>query len=50
MNSKELREKAIKRYENGESPEEIYQSFGKVISLFLNSFSILYVIEKLTEK
>jgi len=26
MNSKELREKAIKRYENGESPKEIYQS------------------------
>jgi hypothetical protein len=29
MNSKELREKAIKRYENGESPKEIYQSLGK---------------------
>ena len=50
MNSKELREKAIKRYENGESPKEIYQSFDIAITLFLNSFSILYVIEKLTEK
>jgi len=49
MNSKELREKAIKRYENSESPEEIYQSLGKVITLFLNSLSILYVIKKLTE-
>jgi hypothetical protein len=29
MNIKELREKAIKRYENGESPKEIYQSLGK---------------------
>jgi len=29
MNSKELREKAIKRYENCESPKEIYQSLGK---------------------
>jgi hypothetical protein len=25
MNIKELREKAIKRYKNGESPKEIYQ-------------------------
>ena len=24
MNNKELREKAIKRYKNGESPKEIY--------------------------
>ena len=29
MNIKELRKKAIKRYKNGESPKEIYQSFGK---------------------
>ena len=34
MNSKELREKAIKRYENGESPKEIYQSLGKGKSWF----------------
>jgi transposase len=29
MNIKELRKQAIKRYENGESPKEIYQSLGK---------------------
>jgi len=29
MNIKELREQAIKRYKNGESPKEIYQSLGK---------------------
>ena len=29
MNIKELREQAIKRYENSESPKEIYQSLGK---------------------
>jgi len=29
MNAKELREQAILRYENGESPKEIYQSLGK---------------------
>jgi len=29
MNIKELREKAIKSYKNGESPQEIYQSLGK---------------------
>ena len=29
MNIKKLREQAIKRYENGESPKEIYQSLGK---------------------
>jgi putative transposase len=29
MNNKELRELAIRRYENGESPEKIYQSLGK---------------------
>jgi putative transposase len=29
MDEKELREKAIKRFENGESPKEIYQSLGK---------------------
>ena len=49
MNIKELREQAIKRYENGESLMEIYQSLGKVRTLFLNSLGILYVIEKLTE-
>jgi len=34
MNIKELREKATKRYENGESPKEIYQSLGKGKSWF----------------
>jgi len=29
MNIKELREKAIKRYKNGEFPKDIYQSLGK---------------------
>ena len=29
MNAKELREQAIKRYKNCESPKEIYQSLGK---------------------
>lgn len=29
MNAKQLREKAIRRYENGESPKEIYQSLNK---------------------
>lgn len=29
MNEKQLRETAIRRYENGESPKEIYQSLGK---------------------
>lgn len=29
MNKKEIREQAIRRYENGESPTEIYQSLGK---------------------
>ncbi|MBU2102486.1 MAG: DDE-type integrase/transposase/recombinase [Candidatus Omnitrophica bacterium] len=29
MNEKRLRENAIKRYENGESPKAIYQSLGK---------------------
>lgn len=29
MNKKELREQAIKRYENGESSKEIYESLGK---------------------
>jgi len=29
MNIKELRKKALKRYENGESPKEIHQSLGK---------------------
>jgi len=37
MNIKELREQAIKRYENGESPKEIYQSLGKGRTLFLNN-------------
>jgi len=49
MNNKELKEKVIKRYKNGESPKEIYQSLGKVRVLFINSLNILYVIEKLTE-
>ena len=49
MNNKELREKVIKRYKNGESLKEIYQSLGKVKALFINSLNILYVIEKLTE-
>jgi len=50
INIKELREKAIKRYENSESPKEIYhKSLGKVRILFLYSLSILYVVEKLTE-
>ena len=29
MDEKELREDAIRRLENGESPKEIYQSLGK---------------------
>lgn len=29
MDEKELREKAIRRYENGETPKEIYQSLGR---------------------
>ncbi len=29
MDAKELREQAIKRYKNGESPKEIYKSLGK---------------------
>ncbi len=29
MNAKELIEQSILRYENGESPKEIYQSLGK---------------------
>jgi len=29
MDEKELREDAIKRLENGESPKKIYQSLGK---------------------
>ena len=29
MDEKELREQAVRRYENGESPKEIYQSLGK---------------------
>jgi len=29
MSEKELREEAIRRYENGESPKEIYQSLRK---------------------
>ena len=50
MNIKQLREQAIKRYKNGESTKEIYQSLGKGKTLFLNSLSIPYVIEKLTKK
>lgn len=29
MDEKEIREEAIKRYENGVTPKEIYQSLGK---------------------
>jgi len=29
MNDREIREQAIRRYENGESPKEIYQSLGR---------------------
>lgn len=29
MDQKELRKKAVRRYENGESPKDIYQSLGK---------------------
>ena len=49
MNEKELRKQAIKRYENGEFAKGIYRCLGKVRTLFINSLSILYVIEKLTE-
>jgi len=38
MNSKESREKAIKRYKNGESPKEIYQSLGKGKTWFFKWF------------
>ena len=47
MNEKELRKQAIKRYKNGESPKEIYQSLGKVRTLFINSLNRLCVIENL---
>lgn len=33
MDQKKLREEAIKMYENGESPKEIYWSFGKGYSI-----------------
>ena len=38
MNIKELRKQAIKRYENGESPKEIYQSLGKGKTWFFKWF------------
>jgi len=34
MNTDKLKEKVIKRYINGESPKEIYQSLGKVKNWF----------------
>jgi len=43
MNIKELREKAIKRYKNGESPKEIYQSLGKGKTWLFKCFRIMYV-------
>jgi transposase len=39
MDEKEFREKAIKRFENGESPKEIYQSLGKSKSWFFKWLS-----------
>jgi hypothetical protein len=44
MNIKELREKAIKRYENGESPKEIYQSLGKGKTCFFKWLSRINLI------
>ena len=46
MNIKELREKAIKRYENGESPKENYQSLGKGKTWLFKCFRIMYVTGK----
>jgi hypothetical protein len=40
MNREKLREKAIKRYLNGESTKEIYQSLGKGKTWFANSKSM----------
>ncbi|MHA1394303.1 MAG: hypothetical protein ACTSRZ_12425 [Promethearchaeota archaeon] len=34
MNEKELREQAIKRYENGEFAKDIYRSLGKSKTCF----------------
>ncbi|MBA7565200.1 hypothetical protein ES695_18565 [Candidatus Atribacteria bacterium 1244-E10-H5-B2] len=39
MNIKELGEKAIKRYKNGESPKEIYQNLVKVRTLLSHYIS-----------
>ena len=50
MNIKEFREKAIKRYKNGESPKEIYQSLGYGKPGYLNAFALCMWQEKLTEK
>jgi len=36
MDEQELREKAARRYETGGSPKEIYQSFDKDKTWFLN--------------
>jgi len=41
-----LREKAIKRYENGESPKEICQSLGKGKTWLFKCFRIMYVTGK----
>ena len=40
MNIKEFREKAIKRYKNGESPKESYQSLGYGKPGYLNAFAL----------
>ena len=45
MNIKELREKAIKRYENGESPKELYHSLGKGKTWFFKCFTY-YVCDR----
>lgn len=39
MDEKELREEAIRRYNNSESPKEIYQDLGKSKACFLNWFA-----------
>ena len=46
MNIKILREKAIKRYINGESPKEIYQSLGKGKTWFFKWLKRYYLEEK----
>ena len=40
MNPKELREQAIKRYKNGESPKESHQSLGYGKPSYLNAFAL----------